>query len=193
MVPLVLGAFLGLLVWQFQVGTEPIKQPHAKPQVKHGLSESKRKEVFWMFFGAEDIADRHLYPTDSLTIGQSFILSEQTPLMPELEPADPMAAIPQIKQLPPGTRIIVINTVLKGGVPWYEVRALSSAGSPLGSGWINSMALKGQSSIDPQAEIQTVRKRIGEYHTGLVKRYGITDEELNQIVAEGVEKNWPTP
>lgn len=109
--------------------------------------------------------------------------------MPEVEPADPMSAIARIEYLPPGSQIRVIQTVLKGSNPWYEVRALSSEGSPLGSGWINSLALIGQLSPEPEM----VRKLISEYLEGLAKRYGVTDNELNQIVSEGIEKGWPTP
>jgi hypothetical protein len=48
-----------------EVKTELISQPIAKPQVKRGLSESKRQEVFRAIVAAEDRADKdahRMYP-----------------------------------------------------------------------------------------------------------------------------------
>lgn len=58
-----------------RVKTELISQLTAKPEVKHGLSESKRKEIFTAIVRAEDRADKNaqrLYPLlDPLKPGYS--------------------------------------------------------------------------------------------------------------------------
>jgi len=77
----------------------------------------------------------------SLKVGRSYRLSKQTPLMPEFEPSDPMAAISHMKRLPPRSSITVIRIRMKRTTPWYYVRAFGPNGLRIGEGWINSIAL----------------------------------------------------
>lgn len=70
--------------------------------------------------------------------GTSYRASRLVTLMPEFEPADPMAAIARIRRLEPGTAFTVLETREKVGSPWYRVR------TAIGEGWINSTALIGQ-------------------------------------------------
>ncbi|MEX1014188.1 MAG: hypothetical protein WDZ80_03445 [Candidatus Paceibacterota bacterium] len=81
----------------------------------------------------------------SLKIGESYSISKNTPLMSEIEPSDPMAALEDTKEIPKGYFIKVISTKDKANNPWYEVEVYNSSGSLLGKGWINSQALMGQS------------------------------------------------
>ena len=84
-----------------------------------------------------------------LEAGESYILAETTPLMPELRPADPIAAMDKIKKLPPGTKINIIQVIAKEtgkpweygdpGSPWYQVEVPNLSLS----GWINNIALIG--------------------------------------------------
>jgi hypothetical protein len=79
-----------------------------------------------------------------LEIGQSYIVSKQTPLAPSPDPADPMAAIQQIKQIPKGGVFEVLETAKKRNSPWYKVNAFNQRKQRIGTGWINSSALLGQ-------------------------------------------------
>jgi hypothetical protein len=79
-----------------------------------------------------------------LEVGQTYILSKQTPLMPSHSPADPIAALQQMKQIPKGGVFKVLETVKKKGNPWYKVVALDQRKKRIGTGWINSTALLGQ-------------------------------------------------
>jgi hypothetical protein len=79
-----------------------------------------------------------------LEIGRTYIVSKQTPLMPSHSPADPLAALQQMKQIPKGGLFKVLETVKKRGSPWYKVVARDQMKSPIGEGWINSTALLGQ-------------------------------------------------
>jgi len=186
-----------------EIRTELIPQLSALPEVKYGLTESKRKEIFRAIVRAEDQADAEaerrypLDPTRHLRIGETFTLSERTPLMPEVQPTDPLAALQRVKYLPPGTRITIVSEAARNNTPWYEVRASSPSGRPLGRGWINSLALRGQSGFDPRANI-TKRAALvldldKKYKAEIAKRYGITEEQLRAISLEGIKKNWPIP
>jgi hypothetical protein len=118
-------------------------------------------------------------------------------MMPELEPIDPMEALQRIKQLAPGTQITILRVEQKNSAPWFEIRALSSARGALGSGWINSIALMGQSTIDSKIQLGRQFKKESEltekYKAEIEKRYGISKELLQEISLEGLKKNWPMP
>jgi hypothetical protein len=69
-----------------------------------------------------------------LDVQATYTVSRQTPLMPEIEPADPIAAIDQIRNLDPGAEFTVLEVKTKRNTPWYRVR------TGIGEGWINSTA-----------------------------------------------------
>jgi len=79
-----------------------------------------------------------------LDIGQSYVVSTQTPLMPYHSPADPMAAIQQMKYIPQGGGFKVLEVYKEKTNPWYKVIAFDQRTEQIGAGWINSMALLGQ-------------------------------------------------
>ena len=81
-----------------------------------------------------------LDPRD-LARGTTYRAAGEVPLVPEFEPADPMAAIAAIQQLEPGVEFTVLETRMSGSTPWYQVR------TPVGEGWINSTALIGQETM----------------------------------------------
>lgn len=79
-----------------------------------------------------------------LEIGQAYIVSKQTPLMPSHSPADPIAAIQQMKQIPKGGGFKVLEVYNAANNPWYKVTAFDHSIEEIGIGWINSTALLGQ-------------------------------------------------
>jgi len=79
-----------------------------------------------------------------LDIGQSYVVSKQTPLMPSHSPADPMAAIQQMKYIPQGGGFKVLEVYKEKTNPWYKVIAFDQRTEQIGTGWINSTALLGQ-------------------------------------------------
>lgn len=85
---------------------------------------------------------------NSLDRNQSYRISRQTPLMSELNPADPLAAIAKTKYLSSGSIIRIMSISKKLGIPWYKVAVSNSSGSYVGTGWINSTALLGQ-NLEP--------------------------------------------
>lgn len=83
----------------------------------------------------------------SLGKGKIYSISKTTPLMPEFDPSDPIAAINKMKELVAGSRITILATKDKNGTPWYEVSATDKNGNKIGNGWINSTALIGQKML----------------------------------------------
>lgn len=81
----------------------------------------------------------------SLNVGKSYRLSKETPLMPEIESADPLEDIAKMKEIPAGAVITIVKVTRKGNTPWYFVQAKASATAVSQSGLINSTALIGQS------------------------------------------------
>lgn len=79
-----------------------------------------------------------------LEIGQAYVVSKQTPLMSSHSPADPIAAIQQVKQIPKGGGFKVLEVYKEKNNPWYKVTAFNQSTEAIGTGWINSTALLGQ-------------------------------------------------
>lgn len=81
-------------------------------------------------------------PTD-LEVGRAYKLSRATPLMPSPNPADPMRALREAKQIQAGGefRVRAIDRTTSS-TPWYRVEVNSKQG--IIRGWINSTALMGQ-------------------------------------------------
>lgn len=80
----------------------------------------------------------------SLETGKTYSVSKTTPLMPELNPFDPIAAINKMKELAPESRIEILSVKSKSNTTWYEVIAFDKSDKLVGSGWVNSTALIGQ-------------------------------------------------
>lgn len=81
----------------------------------------------------------------SLKSGETYVISQKTPLMSEFDPSDPMKALEYTKEIPPGNLIEVISIKQKDSRPWYEVEVFNARDNCIGIGWINSQALMGQS------------------------------------------------
>ena len=80
----------------------------------------------------------------SLETGKTYSVSKTTPLMPELNPSDPIAAMNKMKELTAESRIKILSVKSKSNTPWYEVNAFDKSDKSVGKGWVNSTALIGQ-------------------------------------------------
>lgn len=92
---------------------------------------------------AEPIDDQRIGQTRfaaplGLEVRITYSSSREVPLVPEIEPADPMAAHEAIRLLEPSEPFTVLEVRKRNGAPWYRVR------TRIGEGWINSTALLGQ-------------------------------------------------
>lgn len=79
-----------------------------------------------------------------LEIGQAYVISKQTPLMPSHSPTDPIEAMQKMKQIPADGGFKVLEVYKEKSNPWYKVTAFDKNIEKIGTGWINSTALLGQ-------------------------------------------------
>jgi hypothetical protein len=89
-------------------------------------------------------ADAQWGNPNALAVGKSYRVSRDTPLMPELNPSDPLRAIALVRQIPPDGSIAIRQVATKDHSVWYQVDARNASGAHVGSGWVNSAALLGQ-------------------------------------------------
>lgn len=186
---------------KIDINEREIAQLGVWPEMKFGMSEEIRMEIWRESWQAEDRARRKaeekypLDPTQSLRVGQAFQLAKETPLMSELEPADPFADLLKMRRLPAQTTIKVLRIAIRHQTPWYFVEAMNPSKMYLGFGWINSIALSGQGRVDPKQQFEKradLEDLLNEkYEDDLAKKYGLTREKLEKIIMEGFEKDWP--
>lgn len=92
-----------------------------------------------------------LFPMDTMGVGQvrlgapfglevhtTYFAARHIPIVPEIAPTDPIAAIAGIRQLDPGEEFTVIEVRTRENTVWYRVR------TRIGDGWVSSIALLGQ-------------------------------------------------
>lgn len=79
-----------------------------------------------------------------LKSGEILVLSRETALMPEIAPENPIEALERVKYILPGNQITILRVSEQYHIPWYEVIVTNPDGNYLGSGWVNSTALVGQ-------------------------------------------------
>lgn len=80
----------------------------------------------------------------NLDLGQRYLLSKETPLMPSHDPDRPLEALKKMKRIPNNGTFEVLEKIEKASSNWYRVNAFTSDGIQFGTGWINSTALLGQ-------------------------------------------------
>lgn len=109
-------------------------------ETKMALTEVK---LFYPFNGKIEIESKY-ENSQSLKIGKTYSLSKTTPLMPELNPSDPIKALEKVKQLESENRVKILTIDKKSNMPWYKVKAFTKKNKSVGIGWINSTSLIGQ-------------------------------------------------
>jgi len=159
-----------------------------------GFPIELRQEIFSKIEAANDSAREQadeLYPTEmwlNLQVGETYQITEETPLMSEYDPVDPIAALSKIKQLPAFTSVTVLEIRYKNSQPWYRVS------TSYGNGWINSIALLGQFTEEEkentEANQEEFTRIIEEAEQEIKEEYELNEEEYSSIWLEGVTKNW---
>jgi len=130
-----------------------------------------------------------------LKVGGTYRLPRGVPLMPELNPSDPLAAMR--KMVPPGGSIAVISLSEKRGVPWYEVDAYNAANDMIGRGWVNSAALLGQRldrvvkeavPVPNREDQETLAKTEPSTANGIPQSGGTDQEKATSAMDERIRK-----
>lgn len=81
----------------------------------------------------------------NLDLNVGYVLAARVPVMPSPNPRDSMAAIRNMTHAPSGSIIRIETIRVISDVRWYRVTVRDRAGKSLANGWINSVALVGQS------------------------------------------------
>jgi hypothetical protein len=182
-----------------QVNERQLAYINTEPEERFGLLEEQRKKIFQELFLAERKASREAeeeYPIDpsqSLKVEHSFILTKDTPLMPALN-LESLLPTQSIQQLSAGIIITVNQIEQKGQTPWYFVNAMNPNRELIGSGWINSIALMGQSKINVVEQLQRkseLQEQLkNQYASELATKHELSNEQLQEINLEGIQKDW---
>lgn len=109
---------------------------NVKEKTKQAAEKSEENEKPFSFINALE-----------LEVGQSFIISKQTPLMPHHSPADRLSAIQLMKQIPGGGGVTILEVYTGKTNPWYRVTAFGRDREIIGAGWVNSVALLGPQNL----------------------------------------------
>ncbi len=91
--------------------------------------------------GATSVGQTRYADPLNLTRGVTYRGSRETPLVPEIDPPDPLAALASIRRLNVGEEFTVLGVTVHRNTPWYRAQ------THLGDGWINSSALLGQEIV----------------------------------------------
>lgn len=172
------------------------------PVMKFGYSEVERKSVFRLLVDVERKADEEaegeypLEPEKHLKVGSHIVLAKRTPLMPEMEPEDPMEALAKVKEISAGVSVEVVAVSKdKHGTRCYGVRLMGGDESEIASGWINSIALIGQMKFDRKVQLKQQSSLFEhlkkQYEDALGRELGLTEEQFDEISSEGLDKYWP--
>ena len=89
----------------------------------------------------EDIRKKY-WDVLELKPGQIIRISKETPVVPEINPKDPYAAMRKIVRLKQGSEFKILKVHHEGPDPWYYVVFITKDGPHYG--WVNSIALLGQ-------------------------------------------------
>ena len=79
-----------------------------------------------------------------LKVGNEYVVSRQTPLMPSHSLENPIKAMQKMIQIPKGGAFKIIDVYNENMNLWYKVTAFDQRTEQIKTGWINSSALLGQ-------------------------------------------------
>lgn len=107
----------------------------------YNLRIVRRETLVYYPIDTKNIGRTRFADPMGLTQGNTYRASGTLPIVPEIDPADPIAAIASIRRLSPGEEFTVLEMKRHDNTPWYHVR------TRLGEGWVNSVALLGQELV----------------------------------------------
>jgi len=186
---------------------EIYRQMLATPEVRHGLAEDVRREIFTEAVRANvrayDEAEEAI-PTDPdrvLAKGDTIVLSSSLVLMAENNARDWFESGARSMQLPAGTRVEVIKLVhLNDDKRWAEVGAYPPGQTTGFAGWLDAWMLglqhpvlsdQGKYRQRLQEQEDFAVRREAEMLREILRRYDVSSDVLQAIKCEGHEKKWP--
>ena len=131
----------------FGKGNKNLEGPFVSTEGLRTIRVEKRFNIPFNKELAEDIVGKKQYSLDpyNLEIDLRYRITKKTPITRELKPKDPLKAIHEMKYLPPGSVILILQKRSSGSMPYYYVRGqLRGATHDDVTGWVYSPALMGQ-------------------------------------------------
>jgi hypothetical protein len=176
---------------EIKINQQQLSQLGKKPEVKLGLSEEKRKQIWRDIILAErrgEVEAEKRYPLIPLKVGQLIVLTDNLSIIRNYKSISD--ALNQ-KDLQPGTKIKILR--IKEDVwTWCLISVVGKNTS----GWTTSANLAKQIG-DPNSMIQKFAEKEGKlmdkYVNQVAKKYRITNEDIGKIKVEGIQKEWPIP
>ena len=180
----------------------------AKPEVRHGLAEIVRREIFKAAIRANLRAYREaddVIPTEPeqvLSKGDIIVLSSSLTLMAENNSREWFETGARSMELPPGSRVEVLQVVrpTDDDSRWAQVAAYAPGEETGYAGWVIALHLGLQQPeiADTEKFLQRLNeqqdfavRREAELLTEIQRRYDIAPDVLQAISDEGHEKMWP--
>ncbi len=173
-----------------------------EPAASPGLSETQRREIWDELarIGHRAMIDAEakypLQPELAMTVGQELRLVKETPFGPYPVPSDPMVGAQQMRRLPAGTIIRIVEVRPDSLGKMYVAAAASSSGVDLGKGTILSLPLQDQFDMpaDQQGrQFDYMDELEGNYRADLCQEYGVTDRQLDEVFSHGLDQGWRYP
>ena len=128
-----------------------------KPGCFQSFKGSPNKQPSNNYQTSQPTKNSYFLDLEKIEPGETWIVSKQTPLMPFLNPNDPVSALTKMKKIPASGGFEVLSKQYKTkGNPWYKVIAFDQNRTEIGCGWINSIALLGQQLKKPQSVPKTL-------------------------------------
>ena len=161
------------------------------------LPVEERKKIFAELMEADATAAKAAHerfpdePMYCLRSGDRFLLSRGIPLLAERPPDGVSGSKNGGAPVRAGTTLEIVDVKPGSTAPWYQVRSAADAGNL--AGWIDAVALAGQSRTTPDTQATKRREfqaqQLKDLRNAIGTKHGLTSEQVANIFTEGIE-NW---
>ncbi|MBF0279721.1 MAG: hypothetical protein HQM13_18125 [SAR324 cluster bacterium] len=175
---------------------------HSPPTTLHQLSEESRKLV-WQELQElrkkSQLEAQALFPLNGSELNQArqfFRLTKQTTLLlADPGAIDPPAEMTGAVNLPPDSSITLQASISLKSTNWHFFQAVLPLEADPVEGWIDSLDLSRQTRSPDQEyhdQIHELTKSIQYgYQSILAEKNSLSSQQLDDILLEGILKNWP--
>lgn len=163
------------------------------PNIIKSIPEGKRKEIYFALISVMDKAMEEAKLRVMPKAGDEIILEKEMRIIPTSvifkrpEYLEQYPSIQQAKTLKPGMKIKILQVVMdQNDEYWFYVQWGSD------KGWVREAFLQMQfNQLDTARKESDISDEIQEeLKKSILKEYHITEEQLDQIFYEGINKKW---
>lgn len=153
---------------------------------RFGMSAMKRKAVFEELIRAEDLSEEKYPSGTGVNLNQAVTLQRDMAVRPELNAG-------KREMIPKGTKLRALKKATgPGKIVWYFVEGVQTRYE----GWaisisLNEAATEWKTQLARTAQLREDFKNKLESNVG--RKYGLTRQQVKEIIAEGITRDWPMP